>query len=186
MYLDRPNILYVHSHDTGRYVQPYGHAIPTPNIQRLAEEGMLFYKAFCAAPTCSPSRASLLTGQYAHCSGMLGLAHRGLSLHDYNQHILHTLRKAGYYSALIGEEHLSKAPNASGYDRISKIEGHQAAIVAPTAIEWLNDGLPQPFFLSVGFFETHREFLKPGSSEDTRYSLPPAPLPDTPQTRLDM
>src|SRR6266568_5840079 len=183
---DRPNILYIHSHDTGRYVQPYGHAIETPNIQRLAEEGVLFRKAFCAAPTCSPSRASLLTGQCAHGSGMLGLAHRGFSLYDYSQHILHTLHHVGYYSALVGEEHLSKAPNASGYDRVAKIEGHQAAIVAPTAIEWLNNGLPQPFFLSVGFFETHREFLKPSLLKDVKYSLPPAPLPDTPQTRLDI
>ena len=186
MQSNRPNILYLHSHDTGRYVQPYGHAIQTPNIQRLAEEGVLFRKAFCGAPTCSPSRASLLTGQYAHCTGMLGLAHRGFSMHDYRQHILHTLRKVGYYSALIGEEHLSKAPNASGYDRVSKIEGYQAAIVAPTAIEWLNNGLPQPFFLSVGFFETHREFLKPSLEKDAKYSLPPVPLPDTPQTRLDI
>ena len=50
---DRPNILYIHSHDTGRYVQPYGHAIATPHIQRLAEQGVLFRKAFSAAPTCS-------------------------------------------------------------------------------------------------------------------------------------
>jgi arylsulfatase A-like enzyme len=117
---------------------------------------------------------------------MLGLAHRGFSLHDYSQHLLHTLRKVGYYSVLIGEEHLSKASNASGYDRVSKVEGYQAAIVAPTAIEWLNHGLPQPFFLSVGFFETHREFLKPSLPNDAKYSLPPAPLPDTPQTRLDI
>ena len=102
MHANRPNILYIHSHDTGRYVQPYGHAIPTPNIQRLAEQGVLFRKAFCAAPTCSPSRASLLTGQYAHCNGMLGLAHRGFSLYDYKQHLIHTLRKEGYKSALIG------------------------------------------------------------------------------------
>ena len=89
----RPNILYIHSHDTGRYVQPYGHAIPTPHIQRLAEEGVLFRKAFCAAPTCSPSRASLLTGQHAHNSGMLGLAHRGFKLNDYKQHLaLHPAR----------------------------------------------------------------------------------------------
>jgi len=58
----RPNILYLHSHDTGRYIQPYGHAVPTPNMQKLAEEGVLFRKAFCAGPTCSPSRAALLTG----------------------------------------------------------------------------------------------------------------------------
>ena len=183
---DHPNILYIHSHDTGRYVQPYGHAIPTPNIQRLAEEGVLFRKAFCAAPTCSPSRASLLTGQYAHCSGMLGLAHRGFSLHDYNQHIVHTLREVGYHSVLIGEEHLSKTPNATGYDRVFKTEGYQANIVAPTAVDMLSNVLTEPFFLSVGFFETHREFLKPSSLRDIKYSSPPAPLPDTPETRLDM
>ena len=186
MHSDRPNILYIHSHDTGRYVQPYGHAIATPHIQRLAEQGVLFRKAFSAAPTCSPSRASLLTGQCAHCSGMLGLAHRGFSLNDYNQHIIHTLRKVGYYSALVGEEHLSKEPNRSGYDHVSKVEGNQAHIVAPAAIELLNTTLPEPFFLSVGFFETHREFLQPSSLRDAQYSLPPAPLPDTPQTRLDM
>ena len=51
---DRPNILYLHSHDTGRYVQPYGHTIPTPAYQRLAEEGVLFRQNFCIGPTCSP------------------------------------------------------------------------------------------------------------------------------------
>lgn len=60
----RPNILYIHSHDTGRYIQPYGFDVPTPNLQKLAGEGILFRQAFDAAPTCSPSRASLLTG---HC-----------------------------------------------------------------------------------------------------------------------
>src|SRR5437763_3515461 len=112
MYLDRPNILYVHSHDTGRYVQPYGHAIPTPNIQRLAEQGILFRKAFCAAPTCSPSRASLLTGQYAHSTGMLGLEHRGFTMNHYTQHLLHTLRKEAYHWALISAKHLPRDRNA--------------------------------------------------------------------------
>ena len=183
---DHPNILYIHSHDTGRYVQPYGHAIQTPNIQRLAEQGILFRKAFCVAPTCSPSRAGLLTGQYAHCNGMIGLAHRGFSLNDYNQHLVHTLRKAGYYSVLIGEEHLSKDPKDSGYDLVSKVERNQADIVAPAAIELLNHDLPQPFFLSVGFFETHRDFLKPTSIDDMKDCLPPVPLPDTDETRRDM
>ena len=87
--MNRPNVLYIHSHDTGRYVQPYGHAIPTPAMQRLAEQGVLFRQAFSAAPTCSPSRAGLLTGQCAHSAGMIGLAHRGFSLHDYGRHIEH-------------------------------------------------------------------------------------------------
>src|SRR5258708_31942880 len=50
----------------------------------------------------------------------------------------------------------------------------------------LSNGLAQPFFLSVGFFETHREFMKPSSPWDAKYASPPAPLPDTPETRRDM
>jgi len=179
------NILYIHSHDTGRYVQPYGYAVPTPNIQRLAEQGVLFRKAFSAAPTCSPSRASLLTGQYPHCNGMLGLAHRGFSLNDYSQHLLHALRAVGYHSALVGEEHLSKNRYATGYDHVPTIEGFESKVVAQTAIDMLANRLDQPFFLSVGFFETHREFLKPGSPGDAKYAIPPVTLPDTPETRSD-
>ncbi len=51
-----PNILYLHSHDTGRWVQPYGYQVPTPNIQHLADQGVLFRRAFCVAPVCSGSR----------------------------------------------------------------------------------------------------------------------------------
>lgn len=183
---ERPNILYLHSHDTGRYVQPYGYAIPTPNIQRLAEQGVLFRKAFCASPTCSPSRACLLTGQYAHTNGMLGLAHRGFSLRDYRHHLVHTLRKQGYWSALIGEQHISKEPSIIGYDRVYKIETNHVKAVAPLAIEILRNAPQQPFFLSVGFFETHRGFFEPSSPQDTNYCRPPRTIPDTPQTRQDM
>jgi N-sulfoglucosamine sulfohydrolase len=182
----RPNILYIHSHDTGRYVQPYGHAVPTPNLQRLAEQGVLFRQCFCAAPTCSPSRAALLTGQCAHSSGMLGLAHRGFSLDDYSQHILHTLGKAGYRSTLIGIQHIAREPETIGYDRVVQVESPRAEHVAPAAVDFLSAAIQEPFFLSVGFLETHREFPLPGPNEDPRYCLPPAPLPDTPQTRQDM
>src|SRR5438309_35685 len=156
-----PNILYIHSHDTERYVQTYGYAIPTPRIQRLAEEGILFRKAFCAAPTCSGSRASLLTGQHAHSNGMLGLAHRGFSLRNYHHHIVHTLHKVGYYSVLIGEQHISKEPDIIGYDKVFKIDTSHVDTVAPLAIETILTPPERPFFLSVGFFETHREFFEP-------------------------
>ena len=154
--MKRPNILYIHSHDTGRYVQPYGHNVPTPNIQRLAEQGVLFRQAFCAAPTCSPSRASLLTGQCAHSSGMLGLAHRGFSLCDYNQHIVHTLRQVGYCSTLIGVQHVAKEPEIIGYDRVVQVKSHRVEHVAPATVDFLNAVPAEPFFLSVGFSETHR------------------------------
>ena len=181
-----PNILYLHSHDTGRYVQPYGHPVPTPNIQRLADQGVLFRKAFCAAPTCSASRACLLTGQYGHSNGMLGLAHRGWSLNDYRQHLVHPLHEAGYHSVLIGEQHIAKRPDIIGFDRVIKIETTHVETVAPAAIEVLAEPPPEPFFLSVGFFETHRDFLAPPSLRDALYSMPPANLPDTPRTRRDM
>jgi N-sulfoglucosamine sulfohydrolase len=181
-----PNILYLHSHDTGRFVQPYGQPVPTPNIQRLADQGVLFRKAFCAAPTCSASRACLLTGQHGHTNGMMGLAHRGWSLHDYHQHIVHPLHNAGYHSVLIGEQHIAKRPDVIGFDRVVKIESTRVSDVAPVASRMLREGTPEPFFMSVGFFETHRDFLEPPSLRDALYSLPPANLPDTPETRHDM
>ena len=182
--LKRPNILYVHSHDTGRYVQPYGYAVETPNMQRLAEEGVLFRQAFCAAPTCSPSRSSLLTGQHAHSSGMLGLAHRGWRLNDYGQHIVHTLRAAGYHTALAGIQHEARDAAEIGYHQVLERSG-RAAKTAPAAVEFLRHAPDQPFFLSVGFWETHRDF--PVVEETAaRYVRPPAPLPDTPDIRRDM
>jgi arylsulfatase A-like enzyme len=181
----RPNILYIHSHDTGRYVQPYGYQVPTPNIQLLADQGVLFRKAFCAAPTCSGSRASLLTGQYCHNNGMFGLAHRGWSLNDYGEHIVHPLRSAGYSSVLIGEQHISEDPAVIGYDEVIEVDSHHAQDVAPITIEALQTA-SEPFFFSVGFFETHRQFRAPTSVRDSLYSLPPANLPDTAATRRDM
>jgi N-sulfoglucosamine sulfohydrolase len=180
-----PNILYIHSHDTGRYVQPYGFPVPTPNIQLLADQGVLFRNAFCAAPTCSGSRASLLTGQYCHNNGLLGLAHRGWELNDYSQHLVHPLHEAGYRSVLIGEQHISEDPEVIGYDEVIEVDSHHAADIAPTAMERLG-ATQEPFFMSVGFFETHRTYRVPTSVRDTLYSLPPANLPDTPETRADM
>jgi len=186
---DRPNILYLHSHDTGRYIQPCGYAVPTPNLQRLAEQGVLFRQCFCGGPTCSPSRAALLTGQCAHSSGMIGLAHRGFGLNDYGQHILHTLRRAGYTSTLIGVQHIADwtEPDKIGYDRIIKVNGGQEIEQIPAlANEFFEQPRSEPFFLSVGFVHTHREFPQPAPEVDPRYCRPPAPLPDTPETRRDM
>jgi N-sulfoglucosamine sulfohydrolase len=179
-----PNIVYLHSHDTGRCVQPYGYAVPTPRLQRLAEEGTLFRQAFCAASSCSASRACLLTGQYAHSNGMLGLAHRGWSLHDYSAHIVHTLRRRGYRSTLIGEQHIAKDPGVIGYDRVVKLETTHAVDVAPAAAAFLASSPAEPFFLDAGFFETHRAFFQPAPGEGS-YVRPPENLPDLAQTRRD-
>jgi N-sulfoglucosamine sulfohydrolase len=178
----RPNILYIHSHDSGRFIQPYGHAISTPNMQRLAEEGTLFRRAFCCAPSCSASRSALLTGQSPHSNGMNGLTHRGFALHDYSHHILHTLRDVGYTSTLCGVQHITADIPKIGYDNVlSQPKGTGTA-----AAEFLHNAPSEPFFLSVGFFDTHRPYPEPGSDEDERYTLPPPPFPDTPETRHEM
>jgi len=147
--MPRPNILYVHSHDSGRYVQPYGHAIPTPNIQHLAEEGVLFRQAFCAGPTCSPSRAALLTGMAPHNAGMIGLAHRGFSLHDYRQHLANVLKDAGYRTALAGVQHVADRPETIGYDEVLTHERPTVANVAPIAAQWLTQAPSAPMRISV-------------------------------------
>lgn len=187
-----PNIVYIHSHDSGRYLQPYGHAVPTPNLQRLAAEGVLFRQAFSVAPTCSPSRASLLTGQCPHRNGMLGLAHRGFALNDYQKHIIHTLRRAGYQSVLAGLQHIAAKPETIGFDQMltpatwPEPERKSAAAVAPAAAAFVASNPQTPFFLDVGFQETHREYPKPTPADNPNYILPPVPIADTPQTRLDM
>ncbi len=181
----RPNIVYIHSHDSGRYLSPYGQSVPTPNLQRLAQEGILFRKAFSAAPTCSPSRAALLTGLYPHSSGMLGLAHRGFSLNDYQQHIVHTLKPAGYTSVLAGLQHVAKVPETIGYDKILPHKDTSAVHVAPAAVAFLDRRPASPFFLDIGFFETHREYPEATPEDKANYSPLPRPIPDTAATRGD-
>ena len=183
------NIIYLHSHDTGRYLQPYGHAVPAPNLQRLAEEGVLFRRAFSAAPTCSPSRACLLTGQSAHSCGQLGLANRDFFLQHPERHLANFLHGHGYSTALCGFQHLTLDSRTLGYDWIAEADppgSGRPEYRTEAAVEFINRAHDRPFFLAVGYSETHRVFPEPSEEEDERYTLPPAPLPDTPETRYDM
>jgi arylsulfatase A-like enzyme len=124
---------------------------------------------------------------YPHNNGMTGLAHRGWSLNDYSQHIVHTLRSAGYTSVLSGTQHVisnkqDEAWRVIGYDIFlgGEAEAHKQAI------EYLESSPAEPFFLSVGFNDTHREFEPLNGIDDPRYCRPPDPIPDTPETREDM
>jgi N-sulfoglucosamine sulfohydrolase len=185
----KPNIIYLHSHDTGRYISPYGHKVRTPNLQKFAEEGVVFRQCFCANPTCSPSRACLLTGEYAHSNGMLGLAHRGFEMNDYSKHLLHTLRDEGYKSYLLGIQHIISGDRVDeiGYDEVLAPDCSRAAsAVAPVACDFLKNPPAEPFFLAIGTFETHREFPEHETEDDPRWASVPPHLPDTSDTRLDM
>jgi arylsulfatase A-like enzyme len=120
---DRPNLVYLHPADLGRWIQPYGHAVHTPNLQRLAEQGVTFRNAFCT----SPSRAALLTGCYPVQNGMTCLTHHGGLLRDPRQHLVHTLKAAGYTTALLGHQHVH--PRLSRFDA----EGRE---LTPDAPNW--------------------------------------------------
>lgn len=189
--MQKRNILYLHCHDAGRYIEPYGHKLETPNLQRLAEQGVLFRQAHCANPTCSPSRAALLTGQYAHSAGMFGLAHRGWRINDYGRTLMNHLRHHGYHTVLAGVQHVANPPFAqqaeAGYDEVLNLDGTFEPPVE-SGKEFLARKQDQPFFLDVGFHAPHRsagsfDSVFPPPNEN--FVLPPSTLPDTAETRRD-
>ncbi|PCJ62290.1 MAG: sulfatase [Planctomycetota bacterium] len=192
--MEKCNIIYLHTHDCGRYVQPYGYPVSTPNIQILAEGGITFRQAHAASPTCSPSRGALVTGSSPHSCGMTGLAGMGFALKNPEQHMLFTLRDAGFSTTLIGQQHVAEDSNTIGYDEVIPFPeisrrngGHtfKASVVAPAAAEWLSKKRTEPFFLNIGMDDTHRIWPEPGPEDDPRFVRPPEPIPDNPVTRKD-
>lgn len=186
------NIVYIHTHDTGRYIEPYGYNIPTPNLMQLAKEGTLFRSSFCTAPTCSPSRASLLTGMSPHAAGMFGLAHRGFKLNDYNKHIANFLGDNGYETALCGVQHVAPSADMIGYHRLldnkssSETKSEKDIINAQIAAEYIKENHDSPFFLSFGMENTHREFPEIDKSINPDYVQVPFPLYDNYVNREEM
>ncbi len=180
----RWNIVFVITHDTGRHLGCYGRDAPTPNLDKLAEEGVKFTQAFCTAPQCSPSRASVLTGLVPHRHGLIGLAHRGFRLNPEVALLPHLLAQVGYTTFLFGVQHeTSGNPQALGYQHLAPVKSRSCRDVAPASVEFLSGDPPQPFFASVGFTETHRPFPKASESPS---AFVPAFLPDVPEVRQDV
>ena len=203
------NVVIVHTHDTGRHVGPYGHDVDTPALSELADEGVTFRNAYCAAPTCSPSRTALATGQSPHAAGMLGLAHRGFSLTDYDRHLAGVLSRNGYESVLAGTQHEvavdgmdrhEAARSVLGYDRT--LDGDSDAVgdlpfehggteedlatAAGAAAFVRSPDADDPFFLSVGLSNTHQPMPLDQDAVDPDRVRPPAPLPDVPPVREEV
>jgi len=163
---------------------PYGMA--TPNIERLAADGVRFQQCFCSAPQCSPSRASLLTGQMPHTHGLIGLTHRGFELHQHAPTLPRLLGAAGYQTLLFGFQHEAKDAHALGYQQVVAGEPrkYHCDDVAAKAMAFLGSSPSQPFFAQIGFSQTHRVFSKSGDAPLDDVKVPPY-LPDNGVTRRD-
>ncbi|WP_461729255.1 sulfatase family protein [Enterococcus sp. LJL98] len=182
-------MIYIHSHDSGKFIGPYGYHLETPHLEELAESSAVFHNAFAVAPTCSPSRSSLLTSTYPHENGMLGLVNRGFMMHDYNQHFVRWLNHANYETALCGIQH--EAAHYHESEKAAKIIGYQNNLTTHTvladledkrvwdqentrnAINWLTERKAENnFFLSLGFYCSHRPYPKVEQGTETKRGVP--------------
>ncbi len=189
------NVVYLHSHDSGRWLQPYSDLVATPAFQGFSEQAAVFTQAFTVCPTCSPSRACLLTGTYPHQHGLMGLAHMGFTLERTDWHLARLLHQHGYRTLLSGIQHEFSSPDHEevcatlGYDAYIGEREWKTNVMerdhlhAQGAADFLlsPDAKAQPFFLSVGLYNTHRVYHELPAWEG---ELPPG-VPDNEAGRRD-
>ncbi|MBN1816130.1 MAG: sulfatase [Sedimentisphaerales bacterium] len=179
----RPNFVVMIADDLAwNDVGCFGHpTIRTPNLDRMARQGMRFTSAFLTTASCSPTRCSVITGRYPHSTGA-GELHQPLPVDQVTFPSL--LKESGYYTAAAGKWHLGD--NAKGgFDRIYG--------GGPSGCEqWLTAlrerPADRPFFLWLAAFDPHREYQEntietPHKPEEM--VVPPF-LPDIPETRKDL
>jgi arylsulfatase A-like enzyme len=180
----RPNILYIMSDDHAAHaISAYGSKInKTPNIDRLAEEGVRLDNAFCTNALCTPSRASILTGQYSHVNEVKTLDDEIDSSRPIQSQKL--MKEAGYETAIIGKWHLgnNEASNPQGFDYWNilpgqgdyydplmiengvekQLEGYVTDLITDIAVDWLDsrdNDTEDPFFLMVHHKAPHSSWI---------------------------
>ncbi len=154
---EKPNIIYFVCHDLGRHLGCYGLPLASPRLDAFGKQGIIFERAYCSSPACSPSRQCAMTGQYAHVSNGMGLAHMGWPLSDDTLSIVEYLKDAGYETAHVGLEH-EWHPHSGRYDVEAAYHWddwicENAISDAITYLE--NKQGDQPFYLNIGTQEVH-------------------------------
>ena len=181
----RPNIIYIMSDDhTTQAIGAYGSRLaalnPTPELDKFANEGILFSKVFCTNSICTPSRATVITGQYSQTNGVLDLdGHLPVEKH----YLPAAMKELGYTTAIIGKWHLVDEPASFDYycvlpgqgkyfdpifhekgkgqwpNNIRQTKGHSTDIITDEAISYLSGrDKSKPFFLMQHYKAPHDDF----------------------------
>ncbi|MBR9997952.1 MAG: sulfatase [Cyclobacteriaceae bacterium] len=142
-----PNFLILIADDAGMDFGCYGNpSVKTPNVDRLAESGILFEKTFLTSPQCSPSRISILTGKYPHTTRTEDLH---TPLPENEKFITQYLQNAGYFTGHNGKTHWGEN-GSNQFNWYSKnFENFE---------EFLNQAGNKPFFFWTGFYDPHRVY----------------------------
>jgi N-sulfoglucosamine sulfohydrolase len=194
----KKNVLLIVADDLGLQVGCYGdrHA-RTPHLDALAAGGTRFTHAFASVASCSPSRATLLTGLPTHQCGQYGLAHGTHNQHSFRgvRGLPALLKPAGYKSGVVGKLHVLPK-EVYPFDAEIGDPGRNPVAVADKARRFIQSAGEAPFFLLIGYTDPHR--AKEGFANDGKYpgGVPrakfdpaalslPAFLPDRPEARAE-
>ena len=190
----RPNILFIMSDDHAYQAMSCysGKLNQTPNIDRIAKEGVIFTNSFVTNSICAPSRAVMLTGKFSHANGHLD---NTLAFNGSQVTFPKLLRASGYETAMIGKWHLESDPTGFDYWNIlpgqgdyynpdfiemgkrNKIEGYVTNLITDFSIKWLDKrDKKKPFCLLLHHKAPHRCWM-PDTSYLTKYNDFKFPLP---------